>query len=260
MAPKPGKHTPYFELVDAQAKAGCPICRLVFKATDRYLDSILYEAVLDPDVRAKLKQSRGFCPKHVEMLHNKPGRSLGIALIYRDVIRDVAAKTAKSQVSDDTKPLRRLWRRHGLHRPSSHGRPDDRSHGRGGGCLACRIEREAEANFIELLLAHIDDEKLFAAYAQGEGLCLYHLHMAIDATPDEETLQRVIEPQSERYERMMIDLDEFIRKSDHRFQHEEGGEEGDVWLRAMNAIVGGPGMGLSAKSGGRRAQDLKERR
>jgi len=260
VAPKPGKHTPYFELVDAQAKAGCPICRLVFKATDRYLDSILYEAVLDPDVRAKLKQSRGFCAKHVEMLHHKPGRSLGIALIYRDVIRDVAAKTAKSQVLDGTTPLQRLWRRYGHHRPPSHNCPHNRSHSRGNDCPACHIEQEAETNFIELLLAHIDDEKLFAAYVQGEGLCLHHLHMAIDAAPDEESLQRVIEPQGERYERMMIDLDEFIRKSDHRFQHEERGEEGDVWLRAMNAIVGGPGMGLSAKSGGRRAQDLKERR
>jgi len=54
---KPGKHTPFFELVDAQSQAGCPICRQVYKATDRYLDSLLYEAVLDPDVRAKLKDS-----------------------------------------------------------------------------------------------------------------------------------------------------------------------------------------------------------
>jgi len=256
VAPKPGKHTPYFELVDAQAMSGCPICRLVFKATDRYLDSILYEAVLDPDVRSKLKQSRGFCPKHVEMLHHKPGRSLGIALIYRDIIRDVAAKTAKSRVGDEISPLRRIWRRYGPHQPPT--KQGERVWGRG--CPACHIEHEAEANFIELLLAHIDDEKLFDAYAQGEGLCLHHLRMAIDATPDEASLERLIEPQGERYERMMVDLDEFIRKSDHRFQHEEHGEEGDVWLRAMNAIVGGPGMGLSAKWGGRRAKDLKERR
>jgi hypothetical protein len=55
---------------------------------------------------------------------------------------------------------------------------------------------------------------------------------------------------------MLADLDEFIRKRDHRFRREKYGEEGDVWLRAMNAIVGGAGMGLSAESGGRRSDDL----
>ena len=50
--PKPGKHTPFFELLDAQAQPGCSICRMVDRATFQYLDAILYEAVLDPDVRA----------------------------------------------------------------------------------------------------------------------------------------------------------------------------------------------------------------
>ena len=31
----------------------------------------------------------------------------------------------------------------------------------------------------------------------------------------------------------------------------DGGRGGDVWLRAMNAIVGGAGQGLSARAGGR---------
>ena len=49
----------------------------------------------------------------------------------------------------------------------------------------------------------------------------------------------------------LANLDEFIRKRDYRFRGESYGEEGDVWLRAMNAVVGGAGLGLSARSGGR---------
>ena len=90
MPSSPGKHTPYFELVDAQSQAGCPICRLVHKATDRYLGSLLYEAVLDPEVPTGLRRSRGFCSKHTEMLRRKPGRALGVAIIYRDIIRTVS--------------------------------------------------------------------------------------------------------------------------------------------------------------------------
>jgi len=241
LAKKLGKHTPYFELVEAQSQAGCPICRLVYKATDRYLDSILYEAVLDPDVRAKLKGARGFCAQHVKMLRNKPGRALGIALIYRDIIRSIAQEVAKGPPQAGGSFLGRLLGR----------RPTRREAASPVSCPACAIGRQAEENYVELLLAHLEDEKLYTAYAQGEGLCLPHLLLALERAPDEATRRRLLEPQLARYQAMLADLDEFIRKRDYRFRGESYGEEGDVWLRAMNAVVGGAGLGLSARSGGR---------
>ena len=254
----PGKHTPYFELVDAQSQAGCPICRLVYKATDRYLDALLYEAVLDPQVRAKLKRSRGFCPEHAEMLRRKPGRALGVALIYRDVIRTVCEIAGQGRFEEERSPvsriIRRLW-----------------GQGRGGAstasslvgqeqCPACAVGEKAERNNIQLLLAHLGDERLHDAYAQGDGLCLPHFIRALDCIDDAESLRRLIDPQVARYRLMLGDLDEFIRKRDHRFRHEKYGQEGDVWLRVLNAVSGGAGMGLSARSGGRRSEDIVDRR
>ena len=87
MAKRPGKHTPFFELVDAQHLAGCAVCRLAYRSTDRYLDMLLYEAVLDPTVRAKLKASRGFCQRHVAMLHARPGRSLKAVVPIDRILR-----------------------------------------------------------------------------------------------------------------------------------------------------------------------------
>ena len=251
MPRKPGKHTPYFELVEAQEQAGCPICRLVHKATDRYLDSILYEAVLDPDVRAKLKRSYGFCREHVEMLRGKPGRALGIALIYRDIIYAVAETAGMRRRSKRRSLLGRLLRR--AQRPAVDG--DLVTDGR---CPACKIGRDAEDSYLDLLIAHLDDGRLYAAYARGEGLCLSHLVGALERVDDEESRQRLGGPQLARYRQMIRDLDEFIRKRDHRFHGEKYGDEGDVWLRAMNATVGGAGMGLSARKGGRRSIDIND--
>jgi hypothetical protein len=244
---KLGKHTPYFELVDAQSMSGCPVCRLAYKQTDRYLDSILYEAVLDPDVRTKLKNSLGFCREHTDMLRNKPGRALGIALIYRDIIRSVAeALVGARHRSTGAPSLLSRWL------PSSRDElPVVRKLRASEPCPACKVAEKAETRIVELLIAHLAEEKLYQAYAQGEGLCLEHLVRAIALTPNQEILDRLLQPQSKRYLRMLTDLDEFIRKRDHRFRGEKYGEEGDVWLRAMNAIVGGAGMGLSAESGGR---------
>ncbi|MHB0856491.1 MAG: DUF6062 family protein [Anaerolineae bacterium] len=250
MAPKPGKHTPFFELVDAQKLTGCPVCRLVYKATDRYLDGLLYEAVLDPEVRAKLKGSRGFCSEHVEMLSRRSGRALGVALIYRDIIRTVAVRAEQGHAQRPATLLNRLL-----------GRPDNTAGSSGGivaeiECPACTIAQGAEKTNLEILIAHIDDERLYTAYAQGEGLCLEHFRLALEAAPDMATYERIMQPQVARYHIMLRDLDEFIRKHDHRFSHETMGEEGDVWLRAMNAVVGGAGRGLSARTGGRRTFDM----
>jgi len=248
LARKPGKHTPYFELVDAQSMAGCPLCRLIYKATSRYLDSILYEAVLDPDVRAKLKRANGFCSEHVEMLRSKPGRALGIALIYRDIIRSISEAAQQEHRAATTQGIARLWRRHGQPAGASRLLSDEP-------CPACAIKDRTENDFTELLITHIDDDKLYEAYSHGEGLCLPHLIKALQGTEDEHTVSRLVEPQIARYQGMLADLDEFIRKRDHRFRMEKYGEEGDVWLRVMNAITGGSGMGLSAKWGGRRSDD-----
>ncbi len=253
-----GKHTPYYELVDAQGQAGCPICRLVHKATDRYLDSLLYEAVLDPNVRAKLKESRGFCSAHTEMLRRKPGRALGVALIYRDIIRAVSETVGRGCYKGESSPVSRflgkiLGRTRGRQRPGSV-LAGERV------CPACAIARKAERNNIELLLAHLQDERLHDAYAKGEGLCLPHFVRALEAVEDEESFGLLVGPQVARYRVMIRDLDEFIRKRDHRFRHEKYGEERDVWLRVLNAVVGGAGMGLSAESGGRGSPEFMDER
>lgn len=229
---KPGKHTPYFELVDALGQAGCPVCRLAERSAERYLDGLLYEAVLDPAVRTRLRRSRGFCREHTAMLRRVPGRALGIALIYRDIIRDVIAATEALHERPKASWLSRLLRR------------------KGGGmagirtatappCPACVSSRDAEARHIDTLLAHLDDETLYTAYIRSDGLCLSHLLTAVARPMDDTALRRLLDPQNARYRRLLHDLNEFIRKRDHRFRHEPYGEEGDAWLRAMSLMAGG---------------------
>ncbi|MFO7696588.1 MAG: DUF6062 family protein [Anaerolineae bacterium] len=253
MADKPGKHTTFFELVDAQAKAGCPVCRLAYRSTDRYLDGLLYEAVLDPTVREKLKSSHGFCREHVTMLHGRPGRSLGVALIYESILRRVTGIAAEGTLEAGTLGDRLRGR------PST-GAPLAQSLRPSEPCPACKIYEAAERNYTGLLASSIDDDRLAGPYAEGDGLCVPHLAMTLEQVRDEDTLQRIVQPQLTRYRTMLADLNEYIRKCDHRFRGEPFGPEGDVWLRAMNTMAGGAGMGLSADHGGRSSQDLTERR
>lgn len=249
MTDRSGKHTPFFELVDAQRLAGCPICRLAYRTTDRYLDMLLYEAVLDPDVREKLKSSYGFCREHVAMLHGRPGRSLGIALIYESVLRRLTGILAEGSLERGSFADRLRGRAATGVPLANRLKPEEP-------CPACTVQKKAERDYAALLVASIDDERLASAYASSDGLCLPHLAMALEHVTDEVTLKRILEPQVERYRTMLADLSEYIRKCDHRFRGEPFGPEGDVWLRVMNTMAGGAGMGTSAQHGGRQSEDL----
>ena len=249
MTDRSGKHTPFFELVDAQRLAGCPICRLAYRTTDRYLDMLLYEAVLDPQVREKLKSSYGFCHEHVAMLHGRPGRSLGIALIYESILRRLTGIVADGSLERGSLGDRLRGR-------AATGLPLANSLKPEEPCPACTVQQNAERDYAALLVATIEDDRLASAYASGDGLCLPHLAMTLEQVTDEVTLKRILEPQVARYRTMLAELSEYIRKCDHRFSGEPFGPEGDVWLRVMNAMAGGAGMGTLAQHGGRQSEDL----
>lgn len=249
MTNKPGKHTPFFELVDALGMAGCPVCRLVYRNTNRYLDSILYESVLDPALREKLVRSHGFCAEHVEMLSSKPGRSLGVALIYETLLRRLTGTLDQGR-------LERGSLRERLRGAALQGRALALRLAPKAPCPACGIREQTAKDYLELLIAYLDDAHLYEAYAEGEGLCLPHLAQAVELVGDEASLNLLLLPQAARYRLLLEDLAEFIRKADHRFRDEELGPEGDVWLRVMNAITGGAGLGQGRGHSPRRTGDL----
>ena len=99
---------------------------------------------------------------------------------------------------------------------------------RGRRCPACVVADQSENTYLGLMLVHIEDDTLYRAYAEGEGLCLPHLMGALERVPGAVAFQRLVGPQIERYRAMLYDLDEFIRKHDHRFKEERFGEEGNV--------------------------------
>ena len=54
----------HYDLRDAFAGDGCPICALTEAAVDRYFATLNYEAAGDRGVRAHLRLTLGFCRPH----------------------------------------------------------------------------------------------------------------------------------------------------------------------------------------------------
>ena len=54
----------YHELLGAMQEGGCPMCRLARKASDSYLNALIYEGVVDVGIREALHDTRGPCHRH----------------------------------------------------------------------------------------------------------------------------------------------------------------------------------------------------
>ncbi len=211
--------TLYCELLDALAAGGCPLCRLGRRAAGRYIDTLNYEGVNDPGLRRALRDAQGLCQRHAWEWTRLRGSPLGVAIVYRNLVKDLAEVVEERAAG-------RGGRRSVAARLAPAGR-----------CPACLAEDEAVQRYGRTLLAWLDRQELAAAYASAGGLCLSHLRKLLTLADDAQA-RTVLAWQERIYRELIGQLDEFIRKHDHRFRDEPFGAEKDAWLRAVAALAG----------------------
>jgi len=238
-----GRHGIYYELRDALAEDGCPICRLALRTVERFLDYLIYENVNDPGVRADIRAARGFCNLHAWQLRDNRGAS-GVAIIHRDVLEKLMEQLEAGQYQANT------WRRSlNLVRTTLGGAPASEATaaliaelGPQKPCLACRVRDNMEVVYIRNLLEFIDDPEIGGVLRRSAGLCLPHFRQALQQVPDEATFESLVEIQLNAWQRLRDELSEFIRKQDYRFRDEGMGAEGDSWIRALAQVSGTRGV------------------
>jgi len=81
------KHINFFELQKAAEKPGCPLCTIVTKRAEQYIDNMLFEHVSDRPFRAAFRKAGGFCAFHSRGLESfRDG--LAVAILGRDILED----------------------------------------------------------------------------------------------------------------------------------------------------------------------------
>lgn len=236
------KHTPYFECLEALRGGGCPVCELGKRAVARYLDSLIYEQVNDPGARRRTRAAQGFCRLHAWQLR-RHGGALGMAIIYRDVVRDVVQSldNAKYNSSGRLSP-RAVAEAVDRERPSSATADAVRSLLPSGQCPACATQHRTEAMYTDVFLENLEDPEIQAALGEGRGLCLPHLRLALQRVRDENTFSLLVAGAKVAFSGLQRDLDEMIRRHDYRYQEEGLGQVGDAWLDAIAQVAGKEGL------------------
>jgi hypothetical protein len=234
------QHTIYFELRDSLGGPGCAVCALALRSMRRYFATLGYESVNDPGIRSAVRAARGFCEVHGRMLREAHD-ALGTAIIHRDVLT-VVADALGGMVYRTASLGDRLRRAIG-------GEVDAQGNGRADAltpqeaCPACIRRQTTDQTYVGVLLQHFTDAELLPLFHASAGLCLPHLRLALGRAPDAPTFARLQAAQLAIWQRLGAELDEFVRKHDHRFAAEPTGPEGSSWSRAVELVSGQFGLG-----------------
>lgn len=234
----------YYEILDACKEPNCPICRLGHASANRHLTSLIYDSVNDVSMRATLRESLGYCQEHTWLLPNAGDSApLGIAVIHRDLLNTIHKRLEQSDFGK--------VRRNSLRNVVSEAiRSDDGGSRRTAGakylpaksqCPACERRDEAEKLALHALTEAlaVQDADMKSALRSSDGLCLPHLRKALETARNREAFDSLVKITQGQLSTLIQDLDEFIRKNDHRFRHEKINErERGSWRRALQRVVG----------------------
>ena len=223
-----------YDVIEACEKPGCPLCRVAERWGGRFMAAILYEEVTDPHTRGRLKQSFGFCRDHAWQAADVGGTLLGMSIIYRGLLGQIDRALEQAATNEG----RSWWQK--LSAPAAAGAaPPGLAPAEP--CPACLYLVEMEdAALVALTDALPGNERLRDGLSRADGgLCLPHLRRGLALARNPAAFQFLQATAHERLAALGAEMDEFIRKYDHRFRKEEWGSEADSWQRAIRWIAGG---------------------
>jgi len=132
---------------DLLTAAGCPACRYVAEASDRYLAWFALEGHGDAVTITRLCASLGMCPQHTRGLMRQPGAAIRLTAVYRYLLQ-----SARAQLTGRAASL--------------------------APCPACARETAARDRALDTLVTGLGGDEIRGLYRELGGLCVPHVRAA----------------------------------------------------------------------------------
>jgi hypothetical protein len=217
-----------YEIVEALAQPGCPLCRAVAIDDRRLVDSFRREGRQDRRARTAFFTAGGFCQRHAWLLHR-----LAAAEEAGAAIADLYGWLADEDLRSLERVKKTLARRGGNRKRSGLERRAR--------CPACRARDAASERKVHFFVQALDQPRVRERYRRSDGVCYSHLSAAVGqalANDDRPTAEFLLEDWSPRLAAVRAGLAEYDRKRDYRFADEPKGEEQRSWTEVIRRYVG----------------------
>ena len=224
----------------------CPLCRLRIHCEDQYVDSMLGEAYMEPDIRIKTNE-KGFCTRHFSLMYDRRNR-LGLALMTHTHMLEVIASLEKALASGGAAPRGGLLSslRGGASSAGSAGGAPQAIRARIGGCVICeQVDGAIERYAYTIAQLAFSNSEFRAMLEKSKGFCLPHLALVLEladktlsAKQAAEFRKLVCELALENLKRVAGELEWFTLKFDYRNADKPWGNSRDAVERGVNKLMG----------------------
>ena len=231
------KDRSYFVFLEALEKPGCPICHLVLEDSRGYLDSLMYERVLDVPTRLGLMDSFGFCSWHTWQIPALPSicaPTVGFSIVASDLLRKFDHLTHAVLERNHNKQVWKRWFKKASHKLFSRMKSKT--------CPVCVHVAQAEPHYLRELADFLEEEQFLSAYQACGGICLPHFFAIEQSFSNQPNFPALVKLQLSKVQSLRSRIDEFIRKQDHRFSDQITSCEAQAWRVTMEFLVGKPGV------------------
>jgi len=133
------KHLPYFSLLEGCSSSKCPVCFIVKKNSDRYLETLIYEGINDSGFRINFKKNFGFCPVHTWQFQELKD-SLATAILFKDLLSLEPESLLKKNKT----------------------------------CQICNLIKDTEDRIYAEMKLRLEDLEFKNLFVKSSGLCFYH--------------------------------------------------------------------------------------
>lgn len=230
----------YFELRDALAEPGCPVCARVLRAGQQVLAALAAEPVAEAPARRNVLAFRGLCNAHAWSIHQSAQQSVVLGEAY-EVFLCGHIETLQRAMARQDGDARRPWSGW-IHAVGEWVRASLPGLRRIRRCPACRAAQAVERRDLGLLLDLITDMEFARAFEGSEGLCLPHLNLILRLDADHPKLPRFLEAQIPKVKRLHADLQDFLRQAKAPLATLTEAEYDAIWRRVSEWTAGKPGV------------------
>lgn len=213
------KNTYYTELLETFSSDGCAICRLLESSVEKYLENLLHEFTMDPVSRREIRDSFGYCGKHTAQLievTEKTNQRLSASIVAEDLANSFLKHCRKALKQAGTRGIDSL-------------KKDT-------GCPICSYYTKHEKLYISEFVRGTQKKEFLDKYMENSYICMDHLMKVSRLIKDRSILKKVLEPRIAEIESLDIDLNNFIKKFDHKSGEKITDGEAIGWIRFLNII------------------------